>query len=155
MLNIKKHPYSLFLFAVVFLSPISFIQIANHAIDVELHDTYFIISGKHAIWLVDIIFIFLWFIYFTLRKIIWSILLTWLHVLVTIGFLFIILFPFSNFFNLPKRYDSEAGYETVAFYGDINRIVSIFAIVLFFTQMLFIINIIVGVILKTKNSDNK
>jgi len=140
----KKKPYFLLLFAAFILLLISFIK-SDETIDVNLHDTYFIIAQNHLYGLFFIVLFFFFIIYFTLHKLNIQLckVLNGIHIYGTLFFTIGMFFPYhlilhSTDFPLFDHYEKANMYRSFC--------------VLFFliAQVLFIINIFASIIKKLR-----
>jgi heme/copper-type cytochrome/quinol oxidase subunit 1 len=121
-----------------------FVSSENSALDLHIHDTYFVVTNAHVLWVVAIVLLLLWYIYFVLRKILFSKILTWLHIVSTlIGVVVLVILPFltENVF-LPK----QRNYYDFNSWEEIGIIYDILALVIFFGQIILIIHFTLGVI---------
>ena len=76
-------PYTLLLIAAVLVFFLSFI-LTDAYVDFHIHDTMVVVSLKHIQWLVCTFFLFEWFIYILVDRLLLSKYLIWLHVFATI-----------------------------------------------------------------------
>jgi cytochrome c oxidase subunit 1 len=141
-------PHLPFLLLSAILLLLSIIDI-DGVIDIQLHDTYYVIALSHIILLVSIFAGFIGFIYWLLRHKTMIPWITWSHFIGT--FLSIFVFIFGNYYlnTLPKERYIEQVYEIKR--KTINNIeeaiiLSIFVLVAF--QILFLINIVFSLIKK-------
>ncbi|WP_433764551.1 hypothetical protein [Flavobacterium ginsenosidimutans] len=143
---IQNKPYFLFSALIVILLCFGFYK-GNETIAINIHDTYFVISWKHLMILISIIYGLLALIYFALMKFNFN-LINWLtisHVLISIiGLIIIFILPRLIKDSLPidfstimedTRFNERIGY---GIWG------SVFA--LFGAQFLFFINVIYALI---------
>lgn len=148
MINkIKEKPFLLLLFPAILFFAFSLIP-TDETIDFQLHDSYTVIAQSHIFIAVGLILLFIVALYFLVSKFLGSIKLTWLHVLLTsffISFIFYIT-PTFRFFQpqMPRRYYSYYEFET-----SLNNLIFYSALILFLSQFLFLINIIVGIVKKS------
>jgi len=145
-------PYNLFLPGGLLLL---FVSVFIHAktLDINLHDTYFVISMGYLCWIFCVIQILLWGLYKLFTPILFSIQLIWTHILVTILTLDgIVLFSWwaIEFYNpRPRRYIDYTHWDTFKT-GQYTREVIVLVLTIFIlTQLIFVINIIQGLLKKS------
>jgi hypothetical protein len=78
-----EKPYTLLLIAAVLVFIFSFI-LPDAYVDFHIHDTMFVFSLKHILWLVCAFFLLEWLIYILVDRLLLSKYLIWLHVIATI-----------------------------------------------------------------------
>ncbi|GEM_PF-1853331 len=143
---IQSTPHFLFLIVIVGLLAFGFYR-GNEMLDINIHATYYLISWKHLMILISVIYGILALIYFGLLKLNFG-LVNWMtvsHVLISIIGLFAV-------FVLPKFLRESVPGDMVALLKDMNFnqrieigiVISIFA--LFGAQLLFFINVIYALI---------
>lgn len=151
--KIKEKPFLLLLIPLVFFFTISFI-LTNESIDIQLHDTYFVIAQQQILITISLGFLLILGLYSLFQRFLWSKKLTWIHVITT-SVLLLYIFFFSilfSSFEVPRRYYTYNEFENFYQYAIINNTISISAILLFFMQFLLLINIIIGIIKKSNKS---
>lgn len=122
------------------------IFLGNSAIDIQMHDTYFVVAHFHIVMGIAAFFgmfagVYHWFpkmfgrfMNETLGKI---------HFLGTIIGAYAIFWPmhYTGLAGVPRRYyDGGATFESFRHFGDLNKFITVAAIFVFFLQVLFIIN---------------
>ncbi|MCC6583749.1 MAG: cbb3-type cytochrome c oxidase subunit I [Chitinophagales bacterium] len=150
--RIKEKPFLLLLlFACVFLV-CGFIP-TDKTIDIQLHDFYWVFGENHIFIAGCFIFYFLFGLHLLFKKILYSKRLIWIHVLTTIAFTLLIVFITKtiSFFTpiVPKRYYTFNEIDSFKQYAFFNDLISVFTIIIFFTQFIFLINIIAGILKKS------
>jgi len=153
------------LFAIGFVSMfisggLTGIFLGNSAIDIVMHDTYFVVAHFHIVMGVAAFFgmfagVYHWypkmygrFMNETLGKI---------HFWGTMISAYAIFWPmhYIGMAGVPRRYYSFDTFDAFKHFTDLNKFITIFAIVAFFTQLIFVINffysIWYGKKMKTKN----
>lgn len=145
--KINENPFILLVIPAILFFVFSFIP-TNETIDIQLHDSYTVITQSHVFIAIVFILLSILGLYFLFQKFLWSKKLTWLHVLITsffISFVFYIT-PTFHFFQpqMPRRY-----YSYYEFGASLDSLICYSALILFFAQFLFLINIIVGIIRKS------
>ncbi|KAF2326174.1 MAG: hypothetical protein REI96_07415 [Flavobacterium nitrogenifigens] len=139
---IKKKPYVLFLALIVILLGFGFYK-GNEILDINIHDTYFVISWKHLMILISIIYGLLALTYFSILKLNFS-LINWMtifHVLISIiGLLAIFILPRLMRDDLPM--DFSVVMENAKFNERIGYGIVVCIFALLGAQILFFINLI-------------
>jgi len=153
------------LFAIGFVSMfisggLTGIFLGNSAIDIQLHDTYFVVAHFHIVMGVAAFFgmfagVYHWFpkmygrfMNETLGKI---------HFWGTLISAYAIFWPmhYIGMAGVPRRYYSFDTFDAFRHFTDMNKFITIFAIIAFFIQLVFVINffysIWYGKKMKTKN----
>ncbi len=139
------------------------IFLGNSALDIQMHDTYFVVAHFHIVMGVAAFFgmfagIYHWFprmygrfMNETLGKV---------HFWGTIISAYAIFWPmhYIGMAGVPRRYFSFDTFDAFRHFNDMNKFITIFAIIAFFLQLLFVINffysIWYGRKMKTKNPWN-
>jgi len=140
--NLKNHPQHIFAiigFFSIFLSLFA----TDKDIDINLHDTYLVISDVHLYRVAAFAFFVLWIIYMISASVLPVIWLKWAHVVLTLIALMIFCYASAQLsIHGPHKY-----YTT----GDLQRILDVNALfigaitVLLVAQLLFIANIAIGI----------
>jgi cytochrome c oxidase subunit 1 len=156
------------LFAIGFVSMfisggLTGIFLGNSAIDIQMHDTYFVVAHFHIVMGVAAFFgmfagVYHWFpkmygrfMNETLGKI---------HFWGTIISAYAIFWPmhYIGMAGVPRRYYSFDTFDAFRHFTDMNKFITVFAIISFFIQLVFVINffysIWYGKKMKTKNPWN-
>ncbi|MCP3927934.1 MAG: hypothetical protein GY705_02400 [Bacteroidetes bacterium] len=143
MNSLIKQPYKIIWWAIPIVLGISLIK-KNFAIDIQMHDTYFIIDSTHAGILLSIFLIILGVIYWltkNLKLINW---MTIFHVLVSILIILSILFFLMNPNIVSENHDiKNFNFE---YHRRVNQMVLAGISVWILSQLIFIINLTVSII---------
>jgi len=128
----------------------------NSAIDIQLHDTYFVIAHFHILILFSLIFGFYAIVYFVTPKIIRRQLnetLGQLHFWLTTIVIFFLMYPIYNLgmAGVPRRYYSVEKPKIYEQVGNINVIITIIGILAFLSQFIFLVNLIYSLFKSSKN----
>ena len=144
-MRVTAYPYGLLLWTGLLFLLFSVFASGN-TIDIHLHDTVYIISYKHIFWVTAILLGLFWTIYRLINKLLRWRLLTTIHIIITIGTL-VVLFLFSYIFEVFH----EAGISG-ALTGEgrkiINFVLILVSFLLIISQVVFLINLIAGLIKK-------
>jgi len=123
---------------------------ANGGIDINIHDTYFVMSNYHFATLISILFGIIGLIYWIVKKVNGNLSkrLNLIHVTLTFGGIFLILI--LNEFK-PKSFeiDTLSKYD---FNENLEMIVYLISIIIILVQIIFPINIINGIRKRNKTS---
>ena len=136
------------LFAIGFVSlfisgGLTGIMLGNSAIDIQLHDTYFVVAHFHIVMGVAAFFgmfagVYHWFPRFYGRFM--NETLGLIHFWITLIGGYAIFFPMHFMTGLPRRYYTFANFETFNNFDNLVVFISVAAMVVFATQLLFIVN---------------
>jgi len=119
--------------------------VANAAIDMMVHDTYFVVAHFHLVMGSASFFGFLCGVYHWFPKMFGRMMnpsLGYVHFWLTIVGVYLIFFPmhFLGLSGLPRRYYSFTTFDTFNIYSDLNAFISVAAIITFAAQLLFLFN---------------
>ncbi len=138
------------LFAIGFVSlfisgGLTGIYLGNSALDIHLHDTYFVVAHFHIVMGVASMFgmfagIYHWFPKMFGRYMNNS--LAYIHFWVTIAGAYLIFWPmhYQGLTGMPRRYYDYSIWESFKMFNDLNKFISIIAIIVYATQILFLCN---------------
>jgi heme/copper-type cytochrome/quinol oxidase subunit 1 len=160
LFKIKEKPYNLLAITGFILVLLSLIVLSeNNVVDFHLHDTYFIVAHTHIFWLFAFILFFLWLLYLCINKLLYTKLLTWLHVIITIvsAISFGLIFYFGNIFlgkSIPKYHDLS-NWQSSDIFNTTTKSLTIIISILFLVQLFFLANIIFGLFNSILNSKRK
>ena len=134
-------PYN---FLVVFAIIIFFISffLTQDTVDFHLHDTMYVMSLPHIFWLLAILILFFALVYKLTNRFLLSKYLSWIHIILTLlSLLAILLYPIWAYRSHSTFIDGS--FER---FIAMNRLLSWFAGLFAFAQLLLLINIIAGLI---------
>lgn len=140
MLKYKNHTYffitSTFILLIGMVS--SFIS-EDNTLDINVHDTYYVISTWHITYILLIIYSFLGMLYYLINRLRLKTnrTLSGIHTLITCGSIFIywILYPLLSYLD-----------TSILSIGYVNIMLTILFLLVIVIQLLFIINIFIGLI---------
>ena len=143
---ISKKPYLVLLVFIPIFLIIGFIK-PQGTLDINIHDTYFVIANLHLAFLVSFLFSVLAFVYFGLLKFNFRLikLVTFLHVLLTIGCAILVLVCFQLFREI-KTENLEAFLNDSDFNTQLNISITLLTVVFIAAQFLFLVNVIYALI---------
>jgi cytochrome c oxidase subunit I len=133
--------------------------LGNAPIDIQLHDTYFVVAHFHFVMGAASIFglfagVYHWFPKMFGRRInlFWGRVHFWL----TFIGIYLIFFPmhFMGVSGVPRRYYSFGEYEFTSVFGDLNIFITIAALTAGAAQLIFIINFFGSMYFGKKETDN-
>lgn len=141
----KFKAYYLLLISSLILFMLGFL-VGRETVDINLHDTYYVITSNHLYWLISILLVLFFLIYllFDKAKINFGHLFSKVHIFGTLISVLGLLFPYSLIFSKAKfpLYDYSP-------YINLSMTISILVFLMF--QILFIIVIFVSIIKKMKS----
>lgn len=146
--NIRFTPGMLFAigFVSLFISGgLTGIFLGNSALDIHLHDTYFVIAHFHIVMGVASMFgmfagIYHWYPKMYSRYM--NNTLGYVHFWITMIGAYLIFWPmhYEGFAGMPRRYYDYSVWESFKQFVELNRFISTVAIIVFATQFLFLFN---------------
>lgn len=119
--------------------------VANPAIDIQVHDTYFVVAHFHLVMGSAAFFGFLCGVYHWFPKMFGRMMnraFSYLHFWMTFVGVYLIFFPlhFLGMSGFPRRYYSFTYFETFSGYSDLNAFITIAAFITFAGQFIFLYN---------------
>jgi heme/copper-type cytochrome/quinol oxidase subunit 1 len=148
--RLKQSPYHLLLLTGLVLVLISFFLDQSKTVDIHVHDTYYVIAQGHVFIFFAFIVLVLWFLYLLTKKFLYSKSLTWTHVIITLFPLLFLLFLLnfgSDIINpRPRCYLDYSNWNKFNAYNRDMRWISYITIALLLGQIIFIVNLIIGIV---------
>ncbi|HMG83742.1 MAG TPA: cbb3-type cytochrome c oxidase subunit I [Ferruginibacter sp.] len=146
--NIRFTPAMLFAIGFVsfFISGgLTGIFLGNSALDIHLHDTYFVVAHFHIVMGVASFFGMFAGVYHWYPKMYGRYLnntLAYIHFWVTIVGAYLIFWPmhYEGLAGMPRRYYDYTGWESFKMFAGLNQFISFVAMVVFATQLMFVFN---------------
>ena len=146
--NIRFTPGMLFAigFVSLFISGgLTGIFLGNSALDLHLHDTYFVVAHFHIVMGVASMFGMFAGIYHWFPKMFGRYLnntMAYIHFWITIIGAYLIFWPmhYEGLAGMPRRYYDFAGWESFKMFGGLNEFISFVAMIVFAAQLLFVFN---------------
>ena len=146
--NIRFTPAMLFAigFVSLFISGgLTGIFLGNSALDIHLHDTYFVIAHFHIVMGVASFFGMFAGIYHWYPKMYGRYMnntLSYIHFWVTIVGAYCIFWPmhYEGLAGMPRRYYDFSNWESFKMFGTLNEFISFVSIIVFSAQLLFVFN---------------
>lgn len=151
--NIRLNSASLFSigFVSVFISGgVTGIWLGNAIIDVQLHDTYFVVAHFHIVMGIAAFFGMFAGVYHWFPKMFGRFMnetLGYVHFFVSFIGSYIIFWPmhYLGMSGVPRRYYSFKEFQAFSQYDDLNKIISMGAIMVFIAQLLFVANFVYSI----------
>jgi cytochrome c oxidase subunit I len=121
------------------------IWLGNSAMDIHLHDTYFVIAHFHIVMGVSAFFGMFAGIYHWFPKMYGRFMnqtLGHIHFWITLVGAYLIFWPmhYEGLAGMPRRYLDYSGWEAFKHFVSLNRMISTVAIIVFAAQLLFVFN---------------
>ncbi len=119
--------------------------LGNSALDIHLHDTYFIIAHFHIVMGIAGIFGMYCGIYHWYPKMFGRYLnntLSYIHFWITFAGAYLIFWPmhYEGLAGMPRRYYDYTNWESFKMFANLNVFISVVAMIVFATQILFLFN---------------
>lgn len=160
--NIRINPPSMFAigFVSMFISGgLTGIWLGNSTVDIQLHDTYFVVAHFHIVMGIAAFFgmfagVYHWFPRMYGRMM--NETMAYIHFAITFIGAYLIFWPmhFIGLAGVPRRYYSFNEIEAFAQYGDLNKLISIATIIVFLGQLLFLVNFVYSIYRGKKSTQN-
>lgn len=121
------------------------IWLGNSALDIHLHDTYFVIAHFHLVMGVSAFFGMFAGIYHWFPKMFGRFMnniLGYIHFFITFIGAYLIFWPmhYEGLAGYPRRYFDYSNWSSFSQFHDLNQFISIVVIIVFFAQLLFVFN---------------
>jgi len=121
------------------------IFLGNSALDIHLHDTYFVVAHFHLIMGISSFFGMFAGIYHWFPKMFGRFMnntLGYIHFVITFVGAYLIFWPmhYEGLAGMPRRYFDYSSWQGFSQFADLNVFISIVVIIVFFAQLLFIFN---------------
>ncbi|QEM10068.1 hypothetical protein [Mucilaginibacter rubeus] len=132
------------------LSALSLLSNKHSSFDINLHDTYFVISMAAMCQILVVTLIILWLFYFLADSILPLLTLRWLHIAITATVFSIVILKIwllPNPAEAPRRYYDFVEYQQQKQHMD-TIIYSTIIMSLLISQILFLINLVAGIFKK-------
>lgn len=159
--NIRFTPGMLFAigFVSLFISGgLTGIFLGNSALDIHLHDTYFVIAHFHIVMGVASFFgmfagVYHWFPKMYGRYL--NNVMAYIHFWVTIIGAYLIFWPmhYQGLAGAPRRYFDLSSWESFKHFGGLNEFISLVAMIVFAVQLLFVFNFFYSIFKGRKVTD--
>lgn len=146
---IKKKPYFLFLISILIVLIYSLFRGNDNLLDINIHDTYFVIKEIDLLVFVVSFLLSLTLIYFIFDLIKFKMIFT-LSVIHIYGTLLLLLLFFGFYFNMQLPIPIDRYYIITNYSEDYNFSIIIILLLILFLQLLFILNIFASLIKKMR-----
>jgi cytochrome c oxidase subunit 1 len=126
------------------------IFLGNSALDIHLHDTYFVVAHFHIVMGISAFFGMFAGVYHWFPKMYGRMMnktLGYIHFFITFIGAYVIFWPmhYEGVAGMPRRYYDFSSWQSFSQFGDLNKMISIAAIIVFFAQLLFVFNYFVSI----------
>jgi len=126
------------------------IFVGNSALDIHVHDTYFIIAHFHLVMGVAAFMGMFAGVYHWFPKMFGRYMnntLGYIHFFLTFIGAYLIFWPmhYEGLAGMPRRYYDYSAWKSFAQFNDLNAFISVVAIVVFFAQLMFVFNFFVSI----------
>ncbi len=124
--------------------------LGNSALDIHLHDTYFVIAHFHIVMGISAFFGMFAGVYHWFPKMFGRFMnntLGYIHFFITFIGAYVIFWPmhYEGVAGMPRRYYSFENWESFKQFADLNQMISYASIVVFFAQMVFVFNFFISI----------
>ncbi|NCX95164.1 MAG: cytochrome c oxidase subunit I [Chitinophagia bacterium] len=151
--NIRLNPPMMFAigFVSLFISGgLTGLFLGNSALDIHLHDTYFVVAHFHIVMGVSAFFGMFAGIYHWFPKMYGRYMnntLGYIHFFITFIGAYLIFWPmhYEGIAGMPRRYYDFSAWESFKHFGEINVFISIVALIVFFGQLMFVVNFFMSI----------
>ncbi len=126
------------------------IHLGNSALDIHLHDTYFVVAHFHIVMGVSAFMGMFAGIYHWFPKMFGRFMnntLGYIHFFITFIGAYLIFWPmhYQGAAGMPRRYYDYTAWESFKQYEDLNSFITIVVIIVFFAQLLFVFNFFISI----------
>lgn len=152
-LQLVTKPYHLLGVTALLILILSFF-FANQSLDLHVHATYFVLTAS-AFFKIMAVFLFVsWLLYRVTRKLLFSRMLSWTHISTTLLATFVIVAMVIRFIRIFKErnHDSLVSFRQSQ---NTNQIIVTAASIFIVVQLLFVTNIVAGLIKEGVRMKNK
>ncbi|HRO41393.1 MAG TPA: cbb3-type cytochrome c oxidase subunit I [Flavipsychrobacter sp.] len=134
------------------------IHLGNSALDIHLHDTYFVVAHFHIVMGVSAFLGMFAGIYHWFPKMFGRFMnntLGYIHFFLTFAGAYLIFWPmhYEGAAGMPRRYYDYSAWESFKQFNDLNAFISIVVVITFFAQLLFVVNFFVSIFRGRKVTD--
>jgi len=124
--------------------------LGNSALDIHLHDTYFVVAHFHIVMGISAFFGMFAGVYHWFPKMYGRFMnntLGYIHFFITFVGAYVIFWPmhYEGVAGMPRRYYDYTNWESFKQFASLNQVISIAAIVVFFAQLLFVFNYFISI----------
>ncbi|AKD02259.1 cbb3-type cytochrome c oxidase subunit I [Pontibacter korlensis] len=135
------------------------IILGNSSLDIQLHDTYFVVAHFHLVMGAAAFFGMFAGVYHWFPKMFGRMMdekLGYVHFWLTFLSVYLIFMPmhYIGIAGFPRRYYAWTGYETFNIFADLNSFISIAAVLGFSAQFIFLFNFIYSIFFGRRSSPN-
>ncbi|TAF66458.1 MAG: cytochrome c oxidase subunit I [Cytophagales bacterium] len=151
--------FSIGLVSVFISGGVTGIVLGNNALDIQLHDTYFVVAHFHIVMGSASFFGFMAGVYHWFPKMFGRMMdpnLGYLHFWLTFIGIYMVFFPmhYIGIAGFPRRYYSFTSFDAFKIFSDLNMFISAAAIITFAAQSIFAFNFIYSIFKGKKAPEN-
>ena len=152
MFKFRERPYNLLLLTAVIVSTAS-LFVFNKAFDFHVRDTYFVVTLSYLFWAVCLLLLLFWTVYLLTKRLLFSVTLTWAHVIATTSSLIIILIvsllgtnSYNGLAGMSRRYYDYDSWNTFILYNNQAKGILVAFLLILVGQLAYVTNLIVGIV---------
>ncbi len=160
-MKLKTGPYHLLFFTSIILF-IGGLFGYESTIDIHIRATYFIIPLSYLVWVPAIFLFVLWILYLLTKKFLYSKILLWLHIILTIiTSLFMLIVPYISTYayggkaGSPRQYNEYGELNQFKMFSNITNILVTILVFFILVQLAYFINLFVGMYKGVAMQNNK
>ena len=144
----KSSPALLFIGLAILSFLLAGIALGNTALDIHMHDTYFVIAHSHLIYLTSFYFAFIGLLYFAFRNCLLSKWFYRIHFIGTVICFIVILLPkFSiSTGGQVRQYVDCSGWESIVQFAELNILIASIVILFLLLQIGFVFYVFIGAV---------
>ena len=148
-MEIREKPYNLFLLTSAFVGVVTIVLLySDKSVDIQYHDTYFVIAQWHYTFVFSVLFLLFWLMYKALYRILYSLALTRTHVFVTL--ICFILYFSLEMYKIYFVFQTQISYtffspEEFKYFKYLNSISTHVLIFIISVQLIFVLNLLFGI----------
>lgn len=147
--EIRVKPYNLFLVTSAFVGVVTIVLLfSDESVDIQYHDTYFVIAQWHYTLTFSVLFLLFWVMYKALHRILYSLTFTRTHVFLTL--ICFILYFFLEMYKSYFVFQTQISYtffspEAFKYFKCLNSNSTRVLIFLISAQLIFVLNLLFGI----------
>ena len=141
-MNLLSKPYHMLALSAVLLIILSFIPI-SHAMNMPVQGASYVLNYVDTLRASAMLLLLLWILYMITTRILFSTLLIWIHIVITLLLMALIVFLFFRF----AGHDASGQVKELSFQTGLRyqMMVPVLILLLLLTQLIYLINLLLGV----------